>query len=367
MAPRRSARPPRVARAGGGSRPRLRRRAGAAARTPVRLAAQGRPREARRLRLSPEAAARHVRYAALAEIAAETGSSLIATAHQGDDVLESHLIAVRRRGGVSRLGGPRERRGDGVVRPLLRVSRAEILDFLAARSLPYRRDATNGDLRLSRNRARRDIAAMDEAARREMSERVSAYRDQTRRLEEEFAAAILPSIRQVGNGVEADASRLQEADEELRRLAIDRLGVAIRPARPPARDRPREGGARPRLGSGRFPVRGRATYPLRAPRSRLSIRPAPGVSPEIMNSCKIHEFTVDPLVFAGATCRIEREPGFKSSGAAGLTPGSSAGAACRIKREPGSKSSGVQRLTPGCRCTISGKISTALMAGTPPL
>jgi len=241
--------------------------------------------QARRLRLSPEAAARHVRYAALAEMAAETGSSLIATAHQGDDVLESHLIAVRRRGGVSRLGGPRERRGDGVVRPLLGVSRAEILDFLAARSLPYRRDATNGDLRLSRNRARRDIAAMDEAARREMSERVSACRDRTRRLEEEFAAAILPSIRQVGNGVEADASRLQDADEELRRLAIDRLASPFaRPGRAPATGREREALVA-RLGSGadfRFEAGRRIRFERRG--TRLSIRPAPGVSPEIMNS-----------------------------------------------------------------------------------
>src|SRR5262249_15913701 len=51
---------------------------------------------ARRLGLSPEAAARHVRYRALAGIAAETGCDLVATAHQRDDVLESHVLALRR-------------------------------------------------------------------------------------------------------------------------------------------------------------------------------------------------------------------------------------------------------------------------------
>ena len=122
---------------------------------------------------------------------------LIATAHQGDDVLESHLIAVRRRGGVSRLGGPRQRRGDGVVRPLLGVSRAEILDFLAARSLPYRRNATNGDLRLARPRAARPRG--DGRGRSTGDGRNGRPRLGTGLgLEGKVAAAILPSIRQSG-------------------------------------------------------------------------------------------------------------------------------------------------------------------------
>jgi len=225
--------------------------------------------EGRRLGLSPEAAARHVRYRALAEIAAETGSTLIATAHQRDDVLESHLIAVRRRGGVSRLGGPRERRDDGVVRPLLDVGRAEILVFLAARSLPFRRDATNGDLRLARNQARRDLAAMDEPARREMARQAAACRDRTRRLEAEFASAIQPFIRRHGDRLETDASRLEIAGEELRRLAIDRLATPFaRPGRAPATGREREALVA-RLGSGRdfrFEAGRRIRFERRGPR-----------------------------------------------------------------------------------------------------
>ena len=95
-----------------------------------------RRRDARRaaseLGLSPEAAARHVRYAALAEMAREAGASLVATAHQKDDAVESLLIARERRGGLARLAGPRALRADGVVRLLLDVGRREILAFLAA-------------------------------------------------------------------------------------------------------------------------------------------------------------------------------------------------------------------------------------------
>src|ERR1700693_5108777 len=51
--------------------------------------------EARRLRLSPEAGARHARYSALHELARELDCSLIATAHQREDRIESYLLARR--------------------------------------------------------------------------------------------------------------------------------------------------------------------------------------------------------------------------------------------------------------------------------
>jgi tRNA(Ile)-lysidine synthase len=117
--------------------------------------------EARRLKLSPEAGARHARYRALAEMAAALGASRIATAHQRNDVIESYLIARERKAGTARLAGPRPLRADGVVRPLLEVTRGEILAFLSARDLTYRRDASNGDLRFARNRVRRELAARE--------------------------------------------------------------------------------------------------------------------------------------------------------------------------------------------------------------
>jgi len=118
--------------------------------------------EARQLGLSPEAAARRVRYQALLEMATEAGASHIATAHQRDDRIESHLLAKRRKGGLASLAGPREIRADGVVRPLMAVTRAQIREFLAARALSFRRDASNGDLRLDRNRLRREMSRIEE-------------------------------------------------------------------------------------------------------------------------------------------------------------------------------------------------------------
>jgi len=234
--------------------------------------------EARRLGLSPEAAARHVRYRALAEIARETGSARIATAHQRDDAMESHRIALERRGGVRRLAGPRERRADGVVRPLLSVSREDILAFLAARSLPWRRDATNGDLRLDRNRVRRELAALGADERRRIAEEVAACRERADRLDEELAAAVLPTVLVSDGRMEADARPLEAAGAELRRLAIDRLAAPFaRPGRAPTTGREREALV-DRLGSGadfRFEAGRRIRFERRGNRLRVSLRGQP--------------------------------------------------------------------------------------------
>ena len=188
----------------------------------------------RSLGVSPEAAARTVRYEALLEAVHEAGADRVATAHQQDDVLESHLIARERSGGLASLAGPRESRRDGVVRPLLEVSRAEILEFLGSRGIGYRRDETNGDLRFTRNRVRRDLARWDPASRQRLVEEVRGLRALRQRLDEELEKRIVPTFRDGPGERTADAGVLTASEEELLRIALDRLASRFaRPGRPP--------------------------------------------------------------------------------------------------------------------------------------
>jgi tRNA(Ile)-lysidine synthase len=201
--------------------------------------------EALDLKLSPEAGARHARYSALREIADEAAMDRIATAHQRDDRVESYLLARERRAGLSGLAGPRREREDGVVRPLLEVSRREILEFLDRRGIAHRRDASNGDLRLARNRIRREVARLvarrGEAALRKLEgdlERFSRERDA---MESEFARQVLPRIFRGPGAVAADASYLESCGQALQRLAIERMAVPFAlPGRPPLTGRERE-------------------------------------------------------------------------------------------------------------------------------
>jgi tRNA(Ile)-lysidine synthetase-like protein len=201
--------------------------------------------EARRLGLSPEAGARHVRYGALHEMAGELHCGLIATAHQREDRIESYLLARQRRLSPLALAGPRARRQDGVVRPLLAVSRREILHFLGCRGICFRRDATNGDLLLPRNRLRRALALRTlergEPILGRLAARVEALARRRDRLERDFDESVRPLLTAGPGAVLADAARLAQCPPELARLALDEAArLFARPGRPPMTGRERE-------------------------------------------------------------------------------------------------------------------------------
>jgi len=106
-------------------------------------------------KLSIETAARQLRIAALAEIAKENHCDLIATAHQKDDNAETILQRLTRGTGFRGLGGiwPMRVFADGAafVRPMLSVTRDEILAYLRERNVPWRHDRTNADCTYRRN------------------------------------------------------------------------------------------------------------------------------------------------------------------------------------------------------------------------
>jgi tRNA(Ile)-lysidine synthetase-like protein len=196
---------------------------------------------ARRLRLSLEAGSRHARYEALLDMAREARAARVATAHQSDDVAESHLLARRRRGGVARLAGPRARRADGVVRPLLSVSRAEILAYLAARGAGFRRDASNGDRRFERNRARRDIADAPADVRERLGASATEHAAARARIDEEFERAVRPRVHFGPGATLADAVFLAACPRDLARRAISEAAAPFaRPGHPPFTGRERE-------------------------------------------------------------------------------------------------------------------------------
>jgi tRNA(Ile)-lysidine synthase len=118
--------------------------------------AQARAGRPSRDRPTLQEAARALRYRALGELAGKVGAERLATAHTLDDQAETVLLRLLRGTGPDGLAGIPERSPDGrVVRPLLRICRAEIEAFARERRLYWREDATNAELRFARNRLRR--------------------------------------------------------------------------------------------------------------------------------------------------------------------------------------------------------------------
>ena len=114
-----------------------------------------------------EAAAREVRYARLTAIRKTVGARYVVTAHQKNDQAETVLMRLLTGGGIAALRGIHPIREDGVLRPLLEVTREELEAFLAERGIVPRFDRSNDNPRFLRNRVRtviRDLGAVESLA-----------------------------------------------------------------------------------------------------------------------------------------------------------------------------------------------------------
>lgn len=105
---------------------------------------------------SIEACARRLRYQVLEKIRTSKGADLIAVGHTADDQVEEVLLRLIRGSGLKGLSGMRPRHGC-IVRPLLEVSRAEIITYLQDRDIKYCHDSSNDDPRFLRNRIRLEL------------------------------------------------------------------------------------------------------------------------------------------------------------------------------------------------------------------
>ncbi|MPY91282.1 MAG: tRNA lysidine(34) synthetase TilS [Luteitalea sp.] len=104
-------------------------------------------------RVSIERAAHDLRHACLERARVEAQASVIALGHTRDDQAETFLLRLFRGAGSRGLGGMYPRVGH-VVRPLLDITRAQVLHYLSAHGLEFREDTSNRDLTFARNRIR---------------------------------------------------------------------------------------------------------------------------------------------------------------------------------------------------------------------
>lgn len=101
-----------------------------------------------------EAVARDVRYAFLAEVA-RRHHAVVATGHTATDQAETVLMRLARGAGVDGIAGIApvrlvENSGVSLVRPLLGVSRRDVVEYCRRREIPFRTDSTNADTDLTR-------------------------------------------------------------------------------------------------------------------------------------------------------------------------------------------------------------------------
>ncbi len=106
--------------------------------------------------LSVQAGAREARYAFLKRVAGIEGASRIATGHTATDQAETILMRLIRGAGISGLSSIPPKR-QAIIRPLIEVTREEIVLYLRSASLPYVSDSSNRKPVYARNRIRLEL------------------------------------------------------------------------------------------------------------------------------------------------------------------------------------------------------------------
>ena len=129
-----------------------------------------------------EAAAREARYAFLRSLLGK-----IATAHTASDNAETVLLHMVRGTGLKGLGGVMPINGN-VIRPMLSVTREEVLAFLEEYSIPFVEDSSNAGDDFLRNRLRHHIVPQLKKENPSLSQNLSAMALRLRQDEEALDA-----------------------------------------------------------------------------------------------------------------------------------------------------------------------------------
>lgn len=178
-----------------------------------------------------EADARRARYDALRAIAARHGADRVVVAHTADDQVETVLLRLVRGAGPRGLGGmaPFARvHGIRVVRPLLDVTRRQVLEYASRHRIPYREDASNTATTAARNFVRHELiprieTRLNPAARGAILRAAAAIRETDRYLERRAARAYLRvRIERDGEKIVLDAPGLLLYPKPLRTYVFRR-------------------------------------------------------------------------------------------------------------------------------------------------
>ncbi len=154
-------------------------------------------------RQSIELAARNLRYAWFEQLRQDIGAQAVCVAHHRDDSVETILMNLARGTGISGLTGIAPRRGN-IVRPLLCVSRQDIVDYLQQLGQDFVTDSTNLQPdEATRNLVRLELMPLLRRVNHRAAEnimRAAAHLSEAEQLCNSVADGILPQTDGTGAG-----------------------------------------------------------------------------------------------------------------------------------------------------------------------
>ena len=172
-----------------------------------------------------EQAARQARRKFFARLLVEGLADRVATGHTRDDQAETVLFRLLRGSGPAGLAGILPLTKEGLIRPLLDVSRAEVEEYLSYRGVAWRVDATNADQRFARNRIRAGLLPRlarewNPHIREALAHLADVAQEEERWWEAEVARAVSGVVEKVDGGLEVLAKKIAALPRPLARRVV---------------------------------------------------------------------------------------------------------------------------------------------------
>jgi len=112
--------------------------------------------EAKRLKLGTEECGRNIRYEFFEQVAKSVDGTKIAVAHNAGDNAETIILNFIRGAGIKGLSGM-DVKCNHIIRPILNISKEDILEYLDNNKISYAIDKTNLENDYTRNKVRNDL------------------------------------------------------------------------------------------------------------------------------------------------------------------------------------------------------------------
>ena len=185
--------------------------------------------EAKERGMSLEEAGRAVRYEYFGKLLQSGEADRVALGHHLDDQAETVLWNILRGSDLSGLRGMLPKRG-GYIRPLLCVSRSEIISYLEEKKLRFCEDETNRENDCTRNRIRNVLLPLLEeeynaGSRKHITDLAGTAREAEAFLETETKKAYEKTVSKEDGGLLYDVTAASAADPYIQRRLLYRMAA----------------------------------------------------------------------------------------------------------------------------------------------
>jgi tRNA(Ile)-lysidine synthase len=191
------------------------------------------PRLASQNKISMEQAGRIARYRFFEEVRITTGADKVATAHNSDDVIETFLLRILQGSSLTGLSSIPITRGN-IIRPMLKLNRSEIMQFLSSENKPYVLDRTNLSPETERNYIRNCVIPV-------LEDRFQNFREPTLRTigliqkDEQYLNSVVEEfyskvVYECENGIEIDVKKINSFPHSISSRIVRSVLFALSPA-----------------------------------------------------------------------------------------------------------------------------------------